>query len=133
MTLAALLFCALAAAGWTAILTRGAGPFGILARLRAAWPGGPLGCPLCTGTWTGAALAAGLAVAELVPRLAAGLAVLAAAGAGAAVAELYQLAADALRQSAWSDRQAAELAQAQAGELTATTTDQPTTTETETP
>lgn len=108
MTAAGLVFWFLTVAGWTAILTRGAGPWGLLAAIRTAWRGGPLGCPLCTGTWIGAlATAAELAAARF-PQLAAPVRIIGAAGAGAAAAEAYALAADVFRQQAWRIRQDAE-------------------------
>ena len=84
-----ILLILLSVAGWTAILTRGAGPWRILDRARAAWPGSPLGCPLCCGTWIGAIAAALALVACRWPVLADPGIVLAAAGCGALASEAY--------------------------------------------
>lgn len=48
----------LALATWYAsrVLTKEAGPWGLLAKLRAVWPRGPLTCIYCTAPWAAAAL-----------------------------------------------------------------------------
>ena len=78
-----------AIAGWTAILTRGAGPWRILDRVRAAWPGGPLGCPLCCGTWTGLVFAALALVADRYAAAWPVLVLATGAGCGALASEAY--------------------------------------------
>lgn len=84
-------FLAISAAGWTYVATKTSGPFGSIARLRKSWPTGPLQCPTCTGVWLGAIVCAGYLVAENAPALAAPLAVVAAAGVGAAAATVLAL------------------------------------------
>ena len=90
--------------GWTRVVTSFAGPWDLLAHLRASWPRGPLSCPVCTGTWMGLAHAALLALALYVPAAASALVAVVAMGAGAAACDVYALAADLARVVAFAVR-----------------------------
>lgn len=98
------LLLVLAVIGWTAILTRGLGPWRVLARARDAWPAGPLGCPLCCGTWVGALAAALYLAAAHWPTIATPALALAAAGAGALVSEAYARALELIGEIAYLAR-----------------------------
>lgn len=89
----------LAAAGWALILTQGHGPWGILARARAALRARAsvdtatgrrdptlLTCAMCCATWTGAALAGLAHLAAAHPPLALPLDIITHAGAAAGLA-----------------------------------------------
>lgn len=96
--------------GWSIVLTRYAGPFDVLAALRASWRWGPLGCPVCTAAWVAGALAILSELAQLAPQLAPVLSFVLWVGAGPAAAELYDVTTDALRQRAYRDRAVADAA-----------------------
>ena len=86
--------------GWALVLTRGAGPWGILTRLRAL--SGVFSCPMCAGWWLGAG--AGIVVYLSSGRplfsLAGAASVLCIAGAGAGSSWLGVQLGEVLRRGA---------------------------------
>lgn len=117
-----ILFAALSVVGWAIVLTRGAGPFGIIDRARAALDrrvnaeGAPrrptiLSCPMCCAWWLGLFAAGLYLVSQRWPSLAP-IAILAGApGAASGVASigssfalLLHDAAELSRQGAWLAR-----------------------------
>ena len=102
-------FWAVVVLGWTLILTRSDGPGRCFARLRAAWPGSPLGCVICTGAWVGALFQLSHVAEERVPFLEHAISVAHAMGAAAAVgwfgvqlADLIQHTAERQALAAWN-------------------------------
>lgn len=108
----------LAIAGWTSILTRGEGPWRLVARLRDAWPQGPLGCPLCCGTWVGIAFAGLVLAVKLADSDRASLAawvclvLVTGAGVGALVSEAYARAVELVGELSYLARQRSDASEA---------------------
>ncbi len=90
----------LSIAGWALVLTKGEGPFRMLARLRAIWTNGPLRCPMCVGTWLGFWTGLAWCFSERFPAIVPILNVFHCAGAGAAVAWLFYHSTELARRGA---------------------------------